>query len=129
MKAVKIGIVVCCALAAGLIVLFGWGPSEPEPDTLDFVRNMKCAACGVDYELTGVEYHKEFERANVAEPFFCKECSEQQAYHAIQCLTCQTWFIPQEVEGSTGRCPQCGPELFDSPEDEAPRERPRARSM
>jgi len=142
MKAVKIGIVVCCALAAGLIVYMSSGPVEPDAEALDFVTTLKCVACGAVYEVNGTEYHAAMERVNHTPPLYCAKCSEKRAYHVIKCPVCGTYFFREGVEGSNGQCPVCRPdfeptivddaaepEINDPGTPEGPRRRRHAKSM
>lgn len=124
----KVGIVVCCAVAAALIVYFFWGSPESEAQTFEFTIDLKCAACDAVYDLTGSDYQEAIKKANFDEPVFCRKCSQQRAYTAVECQKCNIWYFANAVEGTNGRCPNCEPSVKEQGSEVERVERPKTRS-
>ncbi|MBN2562775.1 MAG: hypothetical protein JXQ75_17770 [Phycisphaerae bacterium] len=137
MKNLKVAIVVV-ALAAAAVIAWHYGSGDRDiPDDEGTKTLWMCSECKHVFEMTAREVSEARDRGPKPwPPAICPACGEQKSYLAQKCPQCGTVYFGSEVEGGTGACPKCHPEVEPPelyyPEEEtedAPIRRPRPRAI
>jgi len=113
-KAIMIGVIVVCLVAAAIIYVKNMPRGGRGRTSAGATTWLKCTNpdCGAAYEMSESEYIKWVQESTYSMgpvPIRCEKCGEYSAYQAIKCEKCGTVFVMGTVpDDFADRCPECG---------------------
>jgi len=109
-KSLKIVLIVVCLAGAAVFFWMNTRNVDSIPDNPDTATNWMCATCKSVFLLSASEVADEERKLGQSAPLTCRACAAVQAYRAMQCVKCETFYIfSEEAPGGAARCPVCFP--------------------